>query len=438
MVEPRKFSARAATQWSFASLGLVVGFACSSSHSGSHPDTGEGADAGSESSGRAGGSGRSGAGGSGVGSDMSGSSGDSGAGGSSAGTGAGGTDGPGEGGSSAPQHDAGPLPRPTGPPWQPHFELGAPGWRQSSEPLCTDRFGGITARGVWSDGDHVFALVATQCNVLAGIRCGGEGLALYENGGDGWRVLYETKTDNGVIGVSGFAGGDVIIYGGHNDCSGITHVTRDGDVRCAFVDENFLGVSAVATVGDVGYALHTDRLLSYEAPEWREVALLPNASASSLWAGDDGVAAAGYGQLVLRGKSGAELSAVAGAPAGNYTAVWSFGADVWLANTVGQLLHFDGQAWDVIDTGTGEALQLWGSADGVLYFIGDKSFGRWKDGTIELFAQRPATANMIRFTGIWGNSANEVFLSVFDQSLRDYKCSGAFMVFFDGSELHAF
>jgi hypothetical protein len=167
-------------------------------------------------------------------------------------------------------------------------------------------------------------------------------------------------------------------------------------------DENILGVAAVATAGDVGYALHADRLLRYEAPEWREVALLPSGSANSLWAGDDGLLAAGFGQFVVRGPSGGELSAIAGAPAGDYNAVWSFGADVWLANTVGQLLHFDGQAWDVVDTGTGESLQLWGSTDGVLYFVGDKSFGRWKDGAIELFAQRPAPANMIQLHGHLG------------------------------------
>jgi hypothetical protein len=79
-----------------------------------------------------------------------------------------------------------------------------------------------------------------------------------------------------------------------------------------------------------------------------------------------------------------------------------------------------------------------GSADGVLYFISDKSFGRFRNGVVELLVPPPTTTNFVHFTGIWGNSADEVFLSVFDQTLRDYECSGAFMVYFDGIELHAF
>ena len=343
----------------------------------------------------------------------------------------------GEGGSEPRGRDAGPRVRPSAPEWKPHFELASPGWRASSEPLCPQRFGDVRSRGVWTNGDHVFGLVATQCNVLAGVACGGEGVALYENQGEGWRLLYETTSTNGVRGISGFVGGEIILYGGHEDCSGITHIASDGQMRCAFEDENFLGVRAVATAGDTGYALLSDRVLRYAAPEWREVAALSK-SGDALWAGDESVLAAGYGDLVMRGTDGSDIGPLAGAPAGDYSAVWSFGPDVWLANSAGQLVHHDGQAWDVIDTGTGEMLQLWGSSDGVLYFISDKSFGRFRNGVVELLVPPPTAANFVHFTGIWGNSADEVFLSVVDQTLRDYKCSGAFMVYFDGTEFHAF
>lgn len=344
----------------------------------------------------------------------------------------------GDGGGSGPLSDAGPSARPEAPPWRPHFGLAEPGWRESREPLCTEHFGLVGGRDVWTDGDSVFALVATSCNPLAGAPCGGEGLSLYENGGDGWRVLYETRTHTDNVGVSGFVAGDVLIYGHHEDCSGITHVRRNGEVRCAFMDESFLGVTAVATADEAGYALASDRLLAYESPEWREIATLASTSGSALWSGDETVVVAGYRQLAMRSEGGGDLAELPGVPTGDYTAAWSFGAEIWLANTAGQLVHFDGQDWSVTDTGTGEALQLWGTAEGVLYFVGDKSFGRWTGSAIELFAERPAQANAIRFTGIWGNGENEVFLSVVDQSLRDYQCSGAFMVFFDGSDFHVF
>ena len=108
----------------------------------------------------------------------------------------------GEGGSEPRGRDAGPRVRPSAPEWKPHFELASPGWRASSEPLCPQRFGDVRSRGVWTNGDHVFGLVATQCNVLAGVACGGEGVALYENQGEGWRLLYETTSTNGVRGIT--------------------------------------------------------------------------------------------------------------------------------------------------------------------------------------------------------------------------------------------
>ena len=74
-------------------------------------------------------------------------------------------------------------------------------------------------------------------------------------------------------------------------------------------------------------------------------------------------------------------------------------------------MHFDGRKWNAIDTGVGdELLGLWGSADGMLYFYGASAFGRWNGHAIELFATAPIAPNGIRFTGIWGNSATEVFL----------------------------
>lgn len=429
------------TAWrALAAFCLVLAAACSSSHPGSKSESGASGDGGDGASGRSGSSANEpGAGRSGAGGDRAGTGGDrAGAGGDDAGGSAAGAPGSGEGGSDDLPDPGPPKPRPEAPPWEPHFEVGDPGWRESSEPLCTERFGSMRARGVWTDGDSVFALVATTCNALANVTCGGEGLSLYENDGAGWEVLYETKSTNEAGGVSGFAGGDIVVYGSFAGCTGITHVARNGDARCAFVDEEFRGVQALTIAGTTGYAVNGDRLLAYEAPEWREVATLPSDAVSSLWAGSDDMVAAGYQQLALRGKDGSQLSAMSGAPAGDYTAVWSFGTDLWFANTAGQLVHYDGQDWKVVDTKTNEALQLWGSSDGVLYFIGDKSFGRWKAGAIELFAQRPAEANSIRFSGIWGNAADEVFLSVIDRSLSDYMCSGAFMVFFDGSQLHVF
>jgi hypothetical protein len=102
-------------------------------------------------------------------------------------------------------------------------------------------------------------------------------------------------------------------------------------------------------------------------------------------------------------------------------------------------VHFDGTQWETIDTGINdEILGLWGSSDGILYFYSTRDFGRWNGHAVELFAKAPTLPSRIRFTSIWGNSSSEVFVGVEDDDLRDFKCSGAFTVFFDGSQFHLF
>jgi hypothetical protein len=332
---------------------------------------------------------------------------------------------------------AGAPDRPPAPPWTPHFDLGAPGWRDSREALCTEHFG-LMGSSVWSDNQAVFTLVRAFCNELAGYSCDGVGRSLYTNAGDGWRAIHTADQISENARLSGFWGGDLIIY---NDDCGISLVDRGGVRRCsASYDELGESVLGVATVGSAGYALVGEGLFTYDAPGWREFASVATPFGSgAIGAGQDLIVVAAYQQFVARGDAGGAFAVIQEVPVGDYTSVWVSGPEIWLANTAGHLVRFDGQRWTTIDTGINEAIYgLWGGADGVLYFHGQQDFGRWKEGAVELFAIAPEQGGDIQFTSIWGNSANEVFLSVLDTSFRQYQCSGVFMVWFDGSEFHVF
>jgi hypothetical protein len=336
--------------------------------------------------------------------------------------------------------------RPPAPPWQPHFELGTPGWRNSTTPFCTEHYGLISGPRLWSDSQTTFALLEAGCNVLADVPCGGEGTSLYANSGEGWRLLrrFEAGTRNKSL--TGFPGGRLLMSA--DDCQ-IATVDRAGNVSCSWrspgpevewVNQLF------AVPGGRAYALlrsyHLDalRVLELANGAWTEFApVMTDPLTTTMTAGPGALLVADYEGRVERATAPGPLTRIAGAPAGGYTAIWTFGKDVWLANRVGELVHFDGTSWRVVPTGIKDELWgLWGSDDGVLYFYSAGGFGRWNGKAIELFANGEGQPTLKWFSGMWGNSANEVFLSFNDRSMRDYACSGAFVLYFDGSRFHRF
>jgi hypothetical protein len=256
----------------------------------------------------------------------------------------------------------GPTGRPIAPPWQPHFDLGRSAWRDSREPLCTMQYPLMNA-AVWSDSGEVFALVGASCNALADEPCGsGVGSSLYANSGNGWRSIHTDDSHGENGGLRGFTGGDLILY---NNYCGISLMGRDGTGRCSWSDVEFEGVRSAATSGGAGYAIVGQRLLMYEPPGWTEFAATSQ-EPEALWTGDGSIVVAGARQFVARSDMSGRLTQLPGVPAGNYWSVWAFASEIWLGNTVGQLVRFDGQDWTVIDTGINAPIfGLWGSSTGV-------------------------------------------------------------------------
>jgi len=328
--------------------------------------------------------------------------------------------------------------------------VGAPGWRDSTEQICEKHVGDQEAFDVWADSRGVFGLFATTCNVLAGTSCGKQGVSLQFNDGKGWQLLYAVPPmagmgSSGGLRLSGFESGPVLLSGFLPDRIGIWSITPGGTLGLDAAIE----VGRATTVGsNLAYAIDAEKLYRFSGDTWSESLPLP-APSQEVWADEERVWLVGVNQAIFeKATADAGFTAVPGVPAGDYTAVWSFGVkDTWFGNSAGQLLHYDGSTWKVFETGSKDVSgagirQLWGSSDGQLFFRTSIEMGRFDGNQVELLLALPDNGepSLPRVTtgGLWGLSSTEVFLAVSDRQFNKYACGGQFMLFFDGKTLHAF
>jgi len=338
--------------------------------------------------------------------------------------------------------------RPSAPAWTPPFaeNLGAPGWQQSSQPICNANQGAESIPSVWVDDRGVFALVGADCDESAGVPCGKDGASLRLNAGSGWQPYFQFPPTAvfwtyGATLWGGFPNGPLFVSGDFTQHSlafvdkGSAEITgSDAELQSAFVVGN-----------GVAYAVW-DGLRKYSAGTWSTVADT-GWGMLTVWADAQTLIACGYNQTILVKNGSGDLTQLTGVPAGIYTAVWAFAADdVWFGNGAAQLLHYDGKNWKIYPTESRDIsfsgiTQLWGSS-GILYFSTNSEFGRWNGTSIEMLLQPPADADMsavpAQFGRFWGTSPTNVFVPVRDSRFAQYTCGGIFVLWFDGTEFHRF
>ena len=337
--------------------------------------------------------------------------------------------------------------RPTAPAWTPPFaeSLGAPGWQQSSQPICNANQGSESIPSVWVDERGVFALVGADCDEYAGVPCGKDGVSLRLNAGSGWQPYFQfppgTFWTYGSTLWGGFPNGPLLVSGDF-----IQHSLAFVDKGSAEITGSGAMISSVFVAGNgVAYAVW-DGLLKYSAGSWSTVADT-GWGMFGVWADSQTLIACGGNQTILVKNGSGDLTQLAGVPAGMYTAVWAFAPDdVWFGNSGAQLLHYDGKKWKIYPTGSRDIsfsgiTQLWGSS-GTLYFSTQAEFGRWNGTSIEMLLQPPADADMsalpTQFGRFWGTSPTNVFVPVRDSRFAQYACGGVFVLWFDGTEFHRF
>lgn len=316
--------------------------------------------------------------------------------------------------------------------------VGEPGWRQSTEPLCEDAF---ESQGfdLWSDERGVFVRPWRRCDPeLLDRGCLGDGTSVWWNDGSGWQRFFSADTTLRSSAVYGQPGGDVLVT---TDSCDLLRLDGADDATCLVAGSEDQVVHFAAVDGERAYLTRNNEVWSGQDGSWELLEALPRLP-TDLWANEEVVVAAAVNAVYVRGAGDVAFRPLPGAPAGYYMAVWGFGAeDLWLGNTSGWLVHWDGAEWTHRPSGSIDGIaQLWGS-DGVLFFRSTSTFGRVVAGDPEiLFSTQSTYTNQLTpntfLQSMWGSGPEEVFLSL-DRGGVQSSCV-AELLFFDGANVRFF
>ena len=162
-------------------------------------------------------------------------------------------------------------PRPT---WTPRFPLGAPGWRGSTVPFCSEDVARLEPR-IWSTDGAVYLRVYASCNSLAGDPCNlarpatGPIESLYRNDGSGWQRIYRREPARdayvGAI-ITGYQDGRLVIS--DENCP-LLQIDLDGGKLCLWSEQSTFVPRAAVTAGDVLVVLGTYATESVPAELWK-------------------------------------------------------------------------------------------------------------------------------------------------------------------------
>ena len=93
----------------------------------------------------------------------------------------------------------------------------------------------------------------------------------------------------------------------------------------------------------------------------------------------------------------------------NLRAVWSVDKnDVFAVGESGTILHYDGNSWTAMRSGTTESLSaIWGSSSKDVFAVGHNTILHYNGRGWANISSNASTGD---FTGIWGSGSNDVFV----------------------------
>ena len=338
--------------------------------------------------------------------------------------------------------DSSPPVPPDPPPWDPPFPLeGGTGWRDSTDPLCSPYAGRIWGTGVdvWSDERGVFAIVSNYNDAFRLDTLYEDGVSVHFNDGTGWMLVYQEAAEPGSGGawrMTGVDGGPVVIWPG---ACPLRRLEIGGATTCIFAEEpNVVDLSMISATS--GW------LATGSGLAW-----LDGSTVASIGAFDpsgDPVAVMGDAEstkaitmtTLYSGQRPSELMELRTADSGaEFTALWADSeTDYWVGTFSGQLLHYNGADFDLIETGSSDLIiGIW--YDGVtVYWATPRAFGRVTGDTSELLLSTSSTDTAIIASMHGQQTTGEVYLGFVDLEFERYACGAGILVWFDGTRFGRF
>ena len=303
-------------------------------------------------------------------------------------------------------------------------------WKNSTSTLCANAQPDIRAAtyaSVWSDARGVNLLLGEKVQTLV------------QNDGTGWKEVYNRNRDDPftTVGLTGFTDGHLVRFG--NYACGIEFL-NGASATCSSASAA-LDVSTVQA--NLSYAVYYAILLKFDGTFWNQwgdsLGTYPQTKAFTVWASSDTVlVGANSGNAFIYSSTNSNVAtAQSGLPQFDNTAAWGFAPDnLWLGNSNGQLLNYNGSGWSVAATIAGDCRairKMWG-IDGTLFFITNSSVGLLSNGNVQMLAEYPCNGDIVVYS-LWGNSVSEVFFAITDASLSASPCGDAQLLWYNGHTL---
>jgi hypothetical protein len=336
--------------------------------------------------------------------------------------------------------------------------LGPPGWRGSTVPLCPD---GDTIRlmgvDVWSEPSAVFLLLDHE----TWSPPHGAQRSLWRNEGSGWTTLVDILVEEIepplvlVESIAGVPGGDIFAWGWY---SFFSIDSTSGDM-----EREDLGLWDLFVVReDLAYGILSEdpRLIRYNGTSWGPYPGDPLPyNVMHVWANETDIFCTGENGIVLS-TDGDGWTVHDTGTLRELSTVWGFSTDdVWAGGGRGILIHWDGEVWNSMEwpdagDGTddcrdpGETINgIWGS-DGVLFFHTINQVVMWDGVEFRIIAYWPGERtthpegwsycqDALRIQSIWGNSPDELFIVVAEGEGTTPACE-RYLLWWDGHEFHWF
>lgn len=339
---------------------------------------------------------------------------------------------------------------PPPPEWDPPFELGEPGWRESTDPFCSPYAGRLRFEGVdiWADHRGVFVLETIENWGTPFELPYRSGTTLQFNDGSGWASWLDMPREPGSGGgyrMNGTPAGPVWLWPG---ACPLRRVDGPDESRCVYAED--ASIQDVHMLGETsGWLLLWDRVVWLDEDGPEDVGRFDSDERlRGIWGDADGATVV-TDRAVYRARRDAEMAVLREAePEAELTALWARDAgDYWVGTESGTLLRFEGGEWTTAANVGGYVSELWSDGSS-LYFVSSydedgrigiegQRFGRWTEtGGVEVLLDYEG---LVRIGAMAGDAdSGEVYLAFVDGELVEYACGPAVVVWFDGEEFHRF